>query len=827
MLGCAAEIDDHLNRGRNMDTRTSRACILDAGQARVTLGAARLRNRSYVGTPNEDPLACGRAPADVPHSPVIDDPAELAAFTRWDSVAGERCIAESSLRIAGMHCAACAATIEQVLKQVSGVLDASVSAAAQCATVRWDAGLTRPSAFVRAIEAAGYEAVPDTAAAARALRRTESRSALWRLFVAAFCAMQIMMLATPAYLSGPGDLAPDHKRLLDWGSWLLTLPVLWFSAAPFFAGAWRAIRQRRIGMDVPVAIGIGVAFVASSGAAFDPGGVFGADVWFDSLAMFVSFLLGGRYLEMRARHRAEVSLEEATACLPQTVVRLMSDGTVEVVNAKRLRIGDLVRVPVGQAFAADGVLAEGATEADESLLTGESRPVEKRCGDAVAAGSLNLQSPVLMRVDRAGPDTRYEAIVALMRAARSQRPAVLASADRWAAPFLWSVLLLAGAAGAAWGLIDPSRAVWVVVSVLIVTCPCALSLAAPSALLAAAGTMGRRGLLLRRLDAIQGLAKLQTLFVDKTGTLTEGSLRCVKTQRRDFSDAATTDESLQGIAASLAAWSSHPLAAALRDGFKAADMAWHDVHEIPGQGLEAVGTEGHRWRLGARLWVGARSTADADGAQTFLGRDGRVLARFEFDERLRDDAVAAVRALQADGVRVCLLSGDDARRTQRIAATLGLASSAGGMTPDTKLAAVRSAQGRGEIVAMLGDGINDAPVLAQADVSFAMGEGALVARSQADGVLVSNRLSDLVRARALAKKTMRVISQNFAWAAVYNAACVPLALVGWLPPWAAGFGMAASSLFVVLNSLRLAGPLTSKPERALQARVGAWTSSTC
>jgi Cu2+-exporting ATPase len=409
-----------------------------------------------------------------------------------------------------------------------------------------------------------------------------------------------------------------------------------------------------------------------------------------------------------------------------------------------------------------------------------------------------------MRVERTGQDTRYEAIVALMRAARSQRPAVLASADRWAAPFLWSVLLLAAAAGAAWSLIDPSRAVWVVVSVLIVTCPCALSLAAPSALLAAAGAMGRRGVLLRRLDAIQGLAKLQTLFVDKTGTLTEGRLRCVKTQRMDFSDPATSDESLQSAAASLGAWSSHPLAAALRESFKPAEMHWRQVHEVPGQGLEALDERGRRWRLGAPTWVGASNADDADGAQTFLWRDGHVLARFEFDERLRDDAVAAVHALQADGVRVCLLSGDDARRAQRIAAALELASSAGGMTPDAKLTALRAAQQRGETVAMLGDGINDAPVLAQADVSFAMGEGALVARSQADGVLVSNRLGDIVRARSLAKKTMRVIVQNFVWAAAYNAACVPLALVGWLPPWAAGLGMATSSLFVVLNSLRLA-----------------------
>jgi P-type Cu2+ transporter len=742
-------------------------------------------------------------PAPVRDASVIDDPAELDAFTRWQPAAGGQRIAESSLRIGGMHCAACAGAVEQALNRVPGVVGASVSAAAHCATVRWDAARTQPSQLVRAIEAAGYAAVPDTAAAARALRRDEARAALWRLFVASFCAMQIMMLAAPAYVSVPGELAPDHKRLLDWAAWLLTLPVIGFSAAPFFAGAWASVRRRRIGMDVPVAIGIAVAFVASSAAAFDPGGVFGTEVWFDSLAMFVSFLLGGRFLEMRARHRAEVALEAALTQLPLTALRLAPDGSVETISAKRLRAGDRVRVPVGQVFAADGALVEGATQADEAVLTGESRPVAKRCGDAVIAGSVNRGAPVVMRVDRAGPDTRYEAIVALMRSARTQRPAMVAAVDRWAAPFTWSVLLLAAIAGGVWSVVDAPRTVGVVVSVLIVTCPCALSLAAPSALLAAAGAMGRRGVLLRRLDAIQGLARMRTLFVDKTGTLTEGRLHCVDVQRLGGPGAASI-EALQGVAASLASWSSHPLATALRDSFDAPAMAWREVHELPGQGLEGTDAGGAHWRLGAAAWAGTQPVDTGSAAQTLLVRDGQPLLRFAFDERLRDDAAAAVAALRHEGVEVRLLSGDDAARAQRIGAMLGLASVAGAMSPDDKLTAVIAAQRRGEIVAMLGDGINDAPVLAQADVSFAMGEGALVARTEADGVLVSNRLGDLVRARVLAHKTLRVLCQNFAWAAVYNAACVPLALIGWMPPWAAGLGMAASSLVVVLNSLRLA-----------------------
>jgi P-type Cu2+ transporter len=747
----------------------------------------------------------------VPRLEVIDDPGELSLFTRWDAPTDGVQMAESALRISGMYCAACAGTLEQALLAVPGVLKAQVSAASHCATVRYSAPALA-SHLVRAVEAAGYEAVPDTAAAARGMRQKESRTALWRLFVAVFCAMQIMMLATPVYVSGPSELAPDLKRLLEWAEWLLSLPVLWFSSAPFLTGAWRALRQRRINMDVPVALGIATAFIASSGAAFDPGGWFGSEVYFDSLAMFVSFLLGGRYLEMRARHRAEIALEDAAARLPDSVMRLLSNGTVEHVSALQLRVGDCVRVPVGQGFAGDGVLTQGCTQADEAMLTGESRPIGKHVGDPVVAGSINLSAPVEMRVQRVGADTRFEAVVALMRGARTQRPALLAAADQWATPFLWAVLLLAASAGAAWSVIDPSRAVWVVVAVLIVTCPCALSLAAPSALVAAASAMGQGGLLLRRLDAIQNLARMQVLFVDKTGTLTENRLDCTAAlaAKAHVNEGADSISTLQGTAASLAAWSTHPVSVAVNRAFDAQPMAWREVRETPGAGLTGLDAQGRVWRLGSATWAAMGSSQVEKLGTCHLSRDGQTLLNLHVTEHLRDDAAAAVLALQADGVRVELLSGDNPERAQRVATTLGLSTviAPGGLSPDAKLAAVRQAQQQGEIVGMLGDGINDAPVLALADVSIAMGEGALVARAQADAVLISNRLMDVVRARTLAQRTLRVIKQNLIWAALYNAACVPLALAGMLPPWAAGLGMASSSLFVVLNSMRLAKPLS-------------------
>lgn len=734
---------------------------------------------------------------------VLDDEVEAARFTRWKAGADGRRLGESSLRIGGMHCVACASTIEHALEGVVGVTAVRVSAAGQCATVSWDVELTRPSALVQAIEQAGYSATPDTVAGARALRLKESRDALWRLFVASFCAMQVMMLATPSYVSTSGELAPDLKQLLDWGAWLLTLPVMIFSAAPFLTGAWRSMKHRRIGMDVPAALGMLVAFIASSGATFDPGGVFGHEVYFDSLTMFISFLLGGRYLEMRARHHAERSLEDTVGRMPEVALRENPDGSVASVSVLRLQRGDIVRVPVGGTFCADGVLTQGQTRADESLLTGESTPVEKTVGDEVVAGSLNLAAPVAMRVEHVGADTRYEAIVAMMRDARTQRPMSVNEGDRWAAPFLWAILVLAAVAAAVWSVIDPSRAVWVAVSVLIVTCPCALSLAAPSAMLSAAMAMAKHGLLLRRIEAIEGLAGMQTLFVDKTGTLTEA-----RTQRatmiRTGHDDRWTDDAVRSQAASLAAWSTHPLAKVLAQEPARAGMAWHRLIETPGQGIEGHASDGSIWRLGRASPSVPVAANDGDDAETWLIHNGRPVACFRFTETLRPGAVEAVRALGQDGVKVVLLSGDSAERVSRVSRLLGLADGQGGMAPQDKLAAVKAAQSRGEHVAMLGDGINDAPVLAQADTSIAMGEGAQIARSQADGVLVTNDLQDVVRARALARRTLRVVRQNFVWAASYNAACVPLALMGWLPPWAAGLGMATSSLLVVLNSLRLA-----------------------
>jgi Cu2+-exporting ATPase len=742
--------------------------------------------------------------ARVPESHVLDDPLEVDPCTRWLAGEGGRRLADSGLQVSGMYCAACADTIEAALTRVPGVRQASVVAATQRARVVWDPELTRLSALIGAVRAAGYDAVPDAAAPAREMRRREHRSALWRLFVASFCAMQVMMLATPSYVAPDGDLSADMRQLLNWGGWILTLPVMGFAAGPFIQGAWQHLRRGRIGMDVPVALALLVTFIASMGATFDPRGPFGHEVYFDSLTMFLSFLLGGRYLELRARHRAAEELEQALARLPETCERSRPDGTWETVSVRRLQPGDDVRVVSGQAFPADGVLLQGRTQVDEALLTGESTPLARAQGDGVVAASVNVGGPVVMRVQRVGADTRYDAIVSMMRDALSQRPAGARMADRWAAPFLWAVLALAAGGGLAWWFIDASRAVWVAVSVLVVTCPCALSLAAPAALVSAAGGLARRGVVFKRLEAIEALAGVTHVVFDKTGTLTEDRLTL---SGSDIARSAHVDaDQALRAAASLAAWSTHPVSRALaaHAGGQGDEWTWREIAEQPGRGLEAVDGQGRRWRLGSPEWVGAQPDGSAAAARVALACDGVLQSTFRFDEAVREDAADAVARLHALGLQVSLLTGDDGQRATALAQRLGIHDVQARATPEGKLEWVAARQRDGARVAMVGDGINDAPVLARSDVSLAMGQGALVARTQADAVIASNRPADLARAFDTARRTVRIVHQNLAWAAAYNAACIPLALAGWLPPWAAGLGMAASSLFVIGNAMRAA-----------------------
>ncbi len=729
---------------------------------------------------------------------VLDDPLEQAAFTAV--VEGEGARRESVLVVQGMFCAACADAVESALDGVPGVDAAQVNAASRRLRVRWNPAHTTLSALARRVGDRGYRLLPLQQALSLDERWRESRLALWRLFVAGFCMMQVMMFAWPAYVAGPGDIPPDIEQLLRWASWVLSVPVVFFASGPFFAQAWADLRRRRIGMDTPVALGIAVTFVASSAATFDPTGPWGHEVWFDSLTMFVAFLLGGRYLEARLRERTAGALDALMNRLPAAVVRELADGRTETVSARRLRVGDVVRVAAGEAFPGDGVLLDQGATVDEALLTGESRACTRARGEGVIAGSLNLGGVVRVRVDRIGADTRFAQIVRLMEQAATDKPRLAVLADRIAAPFLVLVMLAAFAAGWAWWQIDPSRALAIAVAVLIVTCPCALSLATPAAMLASAGALAGRGVLVRRLQAFEAMAGVNAVVFDKTGTLTQDRLEIAGVRLR----AGAERDAVLALAAALASDSLHPVARAIA-GAATPDptVRWHSLQEHAGQGIEARDAQGRRWRLGSALFAGAMPEHDADGPRSYLADEQGWLATFELREAVREDAREAVNRLRAQGIRTWVLSGDRASAARRVAHAVGVDEVIAEASPEHKLTQLQALQARGWRVAMVGDGLNDGPVLAWAEASFAIGRAAPLAQARSDVVVQSGRLLDVVDTIERARLTLRVVRQNLAWAAAYNAVCVPLALIGWMPPWLAGLGMAGSSLLVIANAWRL------------------------
>ena len=763
----------------------------------------------------------------------LDDPQEWPAFSR--KVEGSDGLWESQLVVQGMHCASCAMTVEQLLRDVPGVHSARVNAAAQRASVVWDSTCVGPSRWMDQTRGQGYTLLPANDAFALDARRKERRTVLWRWLVSGLCMMQVMMYAYPAYTAAPGDLSLEMEQLLRWASWVLSLPVLLFSCGPFFSSAWRDVLARRVGMDLPVALGIAVTFAVSSAGTFDPRGPFGREVYFDSLTMFVFFLLSGRWLELRLRDRTAGALDAVLNRLPDSVERLRPDGSAERIAARRVRVGDVLRVYAGDTFPADSLVLEGHSAVDEAMLTGESRPLTRGPGDAVLAGSHNLAGTLRVRVDRVGADTRFAAIVALMQSAATEQPQVARLADRLAKPFLMAVLLAAALAALWWWPRDPAHAMMLAVAVLVVTCPCALSLATPAAMLAAAGRLANGAILVRHLRALETLARVDTVVFDKTGTLSSDAQQLGAIQSR----AGIDPEQALAMAAALAAHSRHPAARALWDAAQQCAPAqgtsnWqaHGVQEAVARGLSGwlsqpcvesaladtqsaassdSGVSGSAapvaMRLGSAQFCGLPDTAQAgEGSSVYLSDTQGWVATFALQEVLRSDARQCVQALQAMGLAVHVFSGDAPAPVALAASQLSIAAQCvhARCTPDDKLARLRHLQSQGATVAMVGDGMNDAPVLAGAQVAFAFGQASALAQSQADLVVLGSQLSAITETVVLARKTMRVVRQNLLWALIYNAACVPLAVAGYLPAWLAGLGMATSSLLVVANASRLA-----------------------
>ena len=756
--------------------------------------------------------------ATAPKAPDLDQAARSAQAWQRPELArqsvrtldGGAC--EALLLVDGIRCAACVWLIERTLAQVAGVVSVQVSSLSGRARVVWQPRQTALPAILQALARSGYRALPLDAAALDASQRRESRAALKRLAVAGFGSMQAMMYASALYLGA--TLEPSTQALMRWFGLLVATPVVFYAAQPFFQGAWRALRARRLGMDVPVALAIALIYGASLYEALRGSG----EVYFDSVSMFVFFLLAGRYLEMRARHRAGDRADALARLMPAFADRVRADGGLDRVSVSELLPGDEVQVAQGMRVPADGVVASGSCRVDEALLSGESLPQARRAGDALTGGSMVIEGPALLRVQRVGADTALAGIAALMARAHSERPRLACAGDAAVAGFVARTLGLALLCAIGWSFVDPARAFAATLAVLVVSCPCAFALAVPAAITRALSVLAERGVFVVRSDALEQLALASHAVFDKTGTLTEPWL-----ERQDITAADEAQAQALALAAALARGSPHPVAQALLQTLEhgageTPPLAVTDLSTVVGGGIEGC-IGGQRYRLGSPAFalagaVGAAGAAADDDAVILAGPQGR-LASFRLGERLRGGAREAVAALMAGGVEVEIASGDAPAKVAAVARRLGIAHWQARQSPADKLARLRALRAAGARVLVFGDGINDAPVLAGADVAVALASGAELAQAAGDVILDGARLAALPAARALARQTLEVLRQNQRWALVYNLSAVPLAALGLVPPWLAALGMSASSLVVVLNALRIGRRARSRPDPVL------------
>ncbi|WP_394293089.1 heavy metal translocating P-type ATPase [Aeromonas rivipollensis] len=729
-------------------------------------------------------------------------PSELAALTHYDLAEVQQefvtetgTLREIQLSVEGLTCAACAWLIERHLMGLPGLHYVNVNTTTHRARIKWDPDRLSLSDILKGFAKIGYRAYPFQTHSQEALYAREVRSYMFRMALAGLGSMQVMMCAVALYMDLFISVEEEFMIYFKWISLLLSTPIMIYSAQPFYAGAWRSLRQGHLSMDVSVSLALIGAFVASIWATvFNTG-----EVYYDSITMFVFFLLLGRLLELRARRKASESSSNLARLVPIMATRIDADGEHEVA-AKTLRVGDRVRVLAGATLPADGIITLGQASLNEAMLTGEQLPLLKQAGDPVFAGTINTDAPLEIRVSHPIEESRLAQIMRLQDHALDDKPAIAQLADVLSRHFILVLLLIAAGVWTFWHFHDPERAFWVTLSVLVATCPCALSLATPTALTSATAHLTRSGILLRRGHVLDVLTRANRIVMDKTGTLTTGNISLVGVQPL----AGLGKDECLAIARALEAYSEHPIARAFRSqGAEDAVLPASEVTPVIGHGIQGR-IAGKHYRIGSPRWLALADEQEAtQGLAIYLADETGPLARFTLADTVRADAGALIQAFKAAGLQTTILTGDSSPQADAVARELGVDELVKGVTPDGKLAYLKAREAAGDISIMVGDGINDAPVLAGAHASFAMAGGTDLAKNSADAILLADDLSRLLTARALALRTRRIIQENFAWSIGYNLLVLPLAASGWLPPYLAAAGMSLSSLIVVTNSMRL------------------------
>jgi Cu2+-exporting ATPase len=717
---------------------------------------------------------------------------------------------QAALLLDNIRCPACLWLNERHLRSLPGVIDVHIDDTTQRARVRWDPQIIRLSEILRAITDIGYIAHPYDAARSEQLNRLRRQRSTERLIFAGAVGMLVMNFSLASYVmveTEPGAALPLWVTLGRWTSVLLSILLLAWPGQEFFIGAWNDLRHRRLGMDVPVVLGLTAAFMGSLHATVTGLG----DVYFDSIAMFIFFLLLARRWELRGKLSAANRLDRLARVTPRTATRLDTASDTATVAVEDLAAGDLIRVLPGETLPVDGIVLTGISSFDESLLTGESSPVMCQPGDSVVAGSVNGEQPVTIRVTHTVQQSAVSEIRQLVERGLELRPRYAVLAEKVASGFVAVLLLIATATAVYWLQVNPAHWLSSTIAVLIVTCPCALALATPVALAVSAGRFIELGVLPLRMRALDALAGADLFVFDKTGTLTAGQPAVAAV----ITAADLDEDSCLRHAAALAAHSAHPLSHALRERVPQPGVVASRVENVPGAGIRAT-IEGTEWHLGKPDFatrgvpVDDRTRAIITDARatgqlvSVLANPEGVQAVLLFEDPLRPGVETLLAGLKDSGAEhFTILSGDAPDSVRRMGRQLGIEDARGGLSPADKLAWTQDRQAQGYRLAMFGDGINDAPTLAAADVSISFADATDLANSSSDFLIMGSDPAVLVKARQLAGRTRRNIQQNFAWAGTYNLIAVPFAAAGLIPPWGAAIGMSFSSLIVVMNALRL------------------------
>ncbi|NQY36001.1 MAG: cadmium-translocating P-type ATPase [Alteromonadaceae bacterium] len=737
-------------------------------------------------------------PRQLERNQLLDDDSLQNEFTYTiddaDNKDKKSKLKETILSIDGMSCAACAWLIEMQTAKINGVIQISVNATTQRATIRWQSEKLKLSDIISAIANIGYQALPFKARTAEQANIKQSKRFIKRLGIAGILMMQVLMIAIGLYFGAFSNMAAYNLVYLRWTSLLLTLPIVTYCALPFYTSATRTLKSKRLSMDVPVSIAIILAFIASTWATISQQG----EVYFESVAMFTFLLLIGKFLEFRARARAAEVSANLLKLMPMAATKIVNEKEV-LIAAKKLMPKDVVLIKPGEVVPADGIIMTGSSQLNEAMLSGEQLPIDKTSGEQVFAGTINGDGNLSIEVKHSSNHSFLSQLIRLSESSQAHKPKLALLSDKIAQYFVAVILVTAIATAIYWQQQQlPEQAFWITLSVLVATCPCALSLATPTALTCATTRLNRSGIMIKSSHVMETIPKIDCIAFDKTGTLTSGEFVISNVL---VIDKSYNEKKVLAIASALESYSEHPLAKAFNPY---RDFTYKNENVIvhSGSGVSGI-VKQKSVKIGKASWLlnGVLLEKYQD-AQCVLVENDQLIAVFYLEDKIRDDAEDLLNYFSKNNIKTLMLSGDNPHGCNKISNQLVLDEVRSNLSAQNKMAIIKDEQ-QSLTVAMVGDGVNDTPVFGACHVSIAMGSGTDIAKNVADVILLNNKLSNVKKLREIAQKTRSIIWQNYCWAFGYNALILPLAVTGYVTPYMAVIGMSASSILVITNSLRL------------------------